>query len=114
MTRELGIRSRNRIQPVFCRPISNGMVIRRRLDSGLTKNERFEARDGGVLPSASFVRGGGEGGGDSFIILASEETEMHWPPETEAEKKERESILGEGLDGPTEGRTGPAAECHSI
>ena len=49
---------------------------------------------------ASFVRGG-EGGGDSFIILASEETEMHWPPETEGEKKERESILGEGLDGPT-------------
>ena len=39
---------------------------------------------------------------------------MHWPPETDGEKKERESILGEGLDGPTEGRTGPAAECHSI
>ena len=89
------------------------MVIRRRLDSGLTENERLEARDGGVLPSASFVRGG-EGGGDSFIILASEETEMHWPPETDGEEKERESILGEGLDGPTEGRTESAAECHSI
>ena len=88
------------------------MVIRRRLDSGLTKSERFEARDGGVLPSASFVRGG-EGGGDSFIILASEETEMHWPPETDGgrdgEKKERESILGEGLDGggPRDGLSRP-------
>ena len=83
------------------------MVIRRRrrLDSGLTDNERLEARDGVVRPLLLSEGGGG----DSFIILASEETEMHWPPETDGEeKKERESILGEGLDGgPRDGLSRP-------
>ena len=61
------------------------MVIRRRrrLDSGLTDNERLEARDGVVRPLLL-----SEGrGGDSFIILASEETEMHWPPESDGERQ---------------------------
>ena len=117
MAGEFGIRSRNRIQPVFCRPISSGMVIRRRLDSGLTKNERLEARDGGVLPSVRPLLLS-EAAREAVTAL------LYWLPRKqkciglrrrrEGEKKERESILGEGLDGPTEGRTESAAECHSI